>query len=36
VQLELVDGKRVLIGTQRPQELEAAIARMTGRSPASP
>jgi hypothetical protein len=33
VQLELVDGQRVLIGSQRPQELEAAIATMTGRPP---
>jgi hypothetical protein len=31
VQLDLVDGSRVLIGTQRPGELETAIAAMLGR-----
>jgi len=29
VQLELVDGRRILIGSQRPDELDAAIARFT-------
>jgi hypothetical protein len=33
MQLELVDGSRVLIGTQRPRELETAIAKMTDRPP---
>jgi hypothetical protein len=35
VQLTLVDEQRMLIGSQRPQELEAAITQMTGRTPAS-
>jgi hypothetical protein len=34
LQLELTNGDRILIGTQRPHELEAAIAAMTGKPPA--
>jgi hypothetical protein len=30
VQLELANGKRLLIGTQKPKELESAIRRMMG------
>lgn len=33
VQLELVSGKRILIGSQRADELAAAIAEASGRSP---
>lgn len=41
VQLEMADGKRVLIGSQRPDELAAALTHATGRdgraaSPHSP
>ena len=35
VQLQLVDGNRVLIGSQRSRKLEAAIAEMMRRSPSA-
>ena len=33
VQLELVSGKRILIGSQRPEELAEALARALGKKP---